>query len=262
MTNKLITAALTLVLVFALAACGGEPEPPPEETPVATETPSTPEAPEDPPSEAPEETPITPEETRWGPLAAEFMDQLASRNYFLKYDMMDASMGPDGDVTITIDQMPIAFLSARQDDAYASAVLDTYIDEESLFMHYVLKDNKDYSIQHQKRVISVYEPEEADSSDDVKDIFPVSYMEFIESGVGVVDGVSMPYEDYSITGLTSIIRFYMDGAEVTHCIGIREDEITMARTNIRISKDIPSYMFEFPPDYIFEDYVPPERISP
>ena len=106
-TKKFTTIALILILVFALAACGGDPEPPPEDTPVATETPAAPEAPEDPPSEAPEETPITPEETRWGPLAAEFMDQLAGRNYFLKYDMMDASMGPDGDVTITIDQMPI-----------------------------------------------------------------------------------------------------------------------------------------------------------
>ena len=259
-TKRLIVIALTMILAFALAACGSnDPAPPPEDTPVVTETPATTETPEDPTPGAPEEPPITPEPTRWGPLAAEFLDLLASRNYYLKYDLLDASISPDGDVTIKPDE-PMPFHCARQDDAYASAATDPF-GEYSLIMHVVQKDNKDYYINHAKGVVSVSEPEKANSSDDKLDTFPVSYMEFIESGVGSVDGVSLPYEDYSLTGFKYILRIYVDGAKVAYTTGILESEISTIRTNFEISRDIPSYMFEFPPDYPLEDYIPPERVS-
>jgi len=239
-----------LALTFAFTACGSDdPDPLPEDTPAVTEAPTEPEDP--PPSE--------PEETRWGPLAAEFLDLLATRNYHLKYHMTDASIDPDGDVTTKPD--PFINECARQDDVYASAASDTWSEDE-LFAHMVHKDNKVYYINHAMGVIQVYEPKEADASNDIEDAFPVSHMEFIESGVGSVDGVSLPFEDYAITGLKTIIRIYIDGTEVAYSVGILEGEASMIKMNIEISQDIPSYMFEFPPDYPIENAEPPEKSSP
>ena len=262
--NKIGIVCICIIMIFVLSACNGAANDEDELLIVVSDPPTeeadTPSTPDDPPADEDDDPPeAPPEATRWGPLAAGFLDLLATRNYYLKYDLTGASIGPDGDVTIKPED-PMTFHCARQDDAYASAASDPFGDY-SLIMHVVQKGNKDYYINHTKGVISVNESEKADSSDDKDDTFPVSYMEFIESGVGSVDGVSMPYEDYRRTGWETIFRFYIDGAKVAYCMGILEGEITTVRTNFEISQDIPSYMFEFPADYPFEDYMPPEKVS-
>jgi len=243
-----------MIMIFVLSACNNAandedemliavPDPPTEE---AATQPELNDPPADENDDPPEDPPITPEATKWGPLAAEFLDLLATRNYYLKYDVTGASMGPEGDVTIAPD--PFLSECARQDDVYAYVY--SYPEFEKIFIHEVRKDNKIYSIDHEKGVILVDEPKGTDASDDKDDFFPVSCMEFIESGAGSVDGVSIFYEDYAITGSKTIIRIYIDGAEVAYSVEFYEGNMGMIKTNIKISPDIPSHMLEFPPDFL------------
>jgi len=229
------------------------PEPTPEPTPerVADEFEEIIEE-----DEEEEEEQEEPEETKWGPLAAEFLDLLATRNYYLKFYSTGASMDPDGDVTVEPD--PIIFEFARQDDVYAYAASDTW-DEDKLFLHLVHIDNRMYSIKHEKRLIIIDEFDWLDASDDKDDFFPVSYMEFIESGVGSVDRVSTPYEDYAIAGSETIIRIYIDGTEVAYMMMVTDGRSSFIRTNFEVSAEIPSYMLELPDDYTVEDNTIPAR---
>ena len=88
-------------------------------------------------------------------------------------------------------------------------------------------------------------------------------------GIDSVEGVSMPYEDYGMTGKKTIIRFYIDDAKVAYSVKIYEGEVTNMMMNIEIGMDIPSYVLEFPPDYTIEEEPPhdssnspPEKPAP
>jgi len=166
-TKRFIAIALILILVFALTACsisvnssgGDTTSPTPESTP--------------PPSEEPTPTPPP-----WGPLTAEFLALLATRNYYIKSDSIStASIGSDGDITPESD--PLLAEYARQDDVYASMYSYLgYSDVLYTAMHHIFEDNKFYSINHDLKRTCIYDNGDTDASDDSNDVFPVSSMEF------------------------------------------------------------------------------------
>ena len=273
-TKKLIVIALTLTLAFALAACGGnDPAPPPEDTPGATETPATPEPPkttEDPPPGAPEDP--TPPEPVWGPLTAEFLDLLAGRNYYIYIQYQYVTADSDSDIELGPYPSDLGWAMgqaevARQDDMYAQIGYPPLVGDVKT--HSVFKDNKRYVIIHKDKRIVEHEYPRV-SADDSLDVFPVSLMSYIDSGVGSVNGVTMPYEDYAITGKTRIYRFYVNDDKVAHCGLIDDGEVNAsAMTFLEISPDIPSDMFEFPANYTIKEAeprnsseIPPERTPP
>jgi len=255
--------------VGGMASTSPSTSPTPESTPPSTSTPesipSETSAPESPPPEtsAPENTPAPPEEPTpppppWGPLTAEFLALLDTRNYYIKSESVPGgSIGSDGDITPKPD--PLLDERARQDDAYAIAYSDIDYDEYWGYkiMHHVIKDNKFYSISHSLKRILVDDNVDMDSEVASFEAFPVSSMEFIESGTGSVNGVSMPYEDYDVAWKNTIIRFYIDGANVAHSVRIQEGKVTFVMMNIEISQNIPSDIFGLPADYTVEEVAPP-----
>jgi len=284
-TKKFIAIALTLILAFASTACGNSVHtggantassaplstlsvpPTPENTPKPTEEPTP--TPSQEPTPAPTPTP--------GPLTAAFIALLVDRNYYIK---LECAQVFTGDAENGIEIMPIPsdwaiqwhrVETARQDDMYAWVRRFTTDKANEPSQHTIDKGYKKYGISHMFKEINVWE-KTTSSADDSGDFFPVSRMYFIESGMGSVNGVTMPYETYAMTDRTTVWRFYVNGDKVVYCMRIKNDGVVIDVFSLmETSRNIPSHMFALPANYpfdyiVFDDIddadVPPETPAP
>jgi len=141
--------------------------------------------------------------------------------------------------------------TARQDDMYAWVRWFSTDEANEPSQHTVSKDYKKYGINHMFKDINVWELPTS-SADDSGDFFPVSCMYFIESGMGSVNGVTMPYETYARTD-TTVWRFYINGDKVEYCMRIKKDGVVIDVFSLmEISQNVPSRMFEIPANYPFK----------
>ena len=192
-----------------------------------------------------------------GPLTADFIALLAGRNYYIKLQVADIFTG-DAQSDIGIPPIPSDWAikwhrveTARQDDLYAWIRRFSTDKKNEPSQHTIDKGDKKYGINHMFKNINVWELPTS-SADDSRDFFPVSRMCFIESGMGSVNGVPIPYEDYTRTE-TTVWRFYVNGGNVEYCMRIKSDGTVMDLfTLMEISRNVPSRVFEMPASYTCE----------
>jgi len=259
---------MVMLLSLLIASCGSfgsvieepTPEPEPEPTPTATPEP-TPETVADELEEIDEEAKDeeeeevnTPEAPTPGPLTADFIALLASRNYYVKFEQSaEVTEDPESDIEVTIkyaDGVWTWMEATRQNDVFAYTRY--YSNNQQAVAHNIYIDYKRYSIRHDVKKITIYESS-IESADDSGDFLPVSLMYYIGSGEGSVNGVTMPYEAYALTGQTIIWRFYVNDDKVAYWVRINNGVVRQVEKFLEISPEIPSHMFEMPDNYPVEE---------
>jgi len=262
-----ILVVMVMLLSLLIAGCDSfdpvteEPTPEPEPAPTPTATPEpTPEPVVDELEEIDEEEEeeeeelITPETPTSGPLTADFIALLASRNYYIKFDQSaDVTEDPESDIEVTFkyeDGVWTWMEATRQNDVFAYTRYYSY--NQQSVAHNIYIDYKRYSIKHDVKKITIYESS-IESADDSGDFLPVSLMYYIGSGEGSVNGETMPYEAYAVTGQTIIWRFYVNGDKVAYWVRINNGVVRQVEKFLDISPEIPSYMFEMPENYTVEE---------
>jgi len=272
--------------------------PTPEVTPSETPTPETPSPSETPTPEVTlSETP-TPEspspDLPPNHISAEFLDVLCNGdNFYLSY-MHYVIVGEQyGYVEYHegIRSYSPEFVElARQGDLYVHR--ESYW-AYSWWDHYFHKDNKEYKISHRypdrgREMVTVGDLGQVTSTGVSKgrltgyvgDVSWSTSHEYVGSGVGAVNGVQMPYDEYAVShwGMDIPFRllFYIDGGIVvflaTYAEGEPIESFAFSETfwsdppgdfgipSVGLSRDIPPDIFDL--DYYLENYPIEQSESP
>jgi len=253
------------------SGASGSVTPAPEDTPPATSTPeNTPSVSptqESTPSETPtpEVTPTVTPELPPNHISAEFFDLIRNGDsFYLDYtkevlyrenEYADGS-GPD-DLWYHVNSFNrILYQEARQ-GSLCSYWLDPGGQE---VFHYIIKDNKEYQIHLHPVNSSADWMAVIDASLSATGVYSVNFdvpvrgtsLEYVGSGVGAINGVTMPYDIYNITFMgeaISVNRVYLDGDTVSYFTVYTYGELSSLYSFSEISLTVPPdklWLFDVP----------------
>jgi len=270
------------------------PESPPPETPSPESPPPETPTPESPPDETPTPEPPPPE-LPVNHISEEFLDVLINGDNFylsyMHYTIQGELYGYVEYVGGIISYSPEFVELARQGDLY--------VHRESYWAfrwwdHYFYTDNKVYQIFHRypgrdrRERVEVGDLGQVTSAGVsagrltgyVGDVSWSSSHEYVGSGVGAVNGVQMPYDEYAVShwGMDIPFRllFYMDGGTVvflaTYAEGEPIESFAFSEAfwsdppgdfgipSVGLSRDVPQDIFDL--DYYLENYPIEQSDSP
>jgi len=281
------------------------PESPPAATPLPENTPGETPTPESPPPETPTlespppETPTTespppetpPPELPPNHISAEVLDVLQNGdNFYLSY--MHYTINGELYGYVEYDGGIISFSPSFVEIARQGGL---YVYRESYWEfrwweHYFHRDNKEYKISHRypdrgRELVEVADMRTPSLTGVYRGrlsgyIGDFNSHEYIGSGVGAVNGVQMPYDEYSVLfmGIEVGFRilFYMDGGTVvflaTYVDGEPIESFAFAEafwsdppgrfgiSTVGLSRDVPQDIFDL--DYYLENYPIEQSSSP
>ena len=249
--------------------------PTPESTPPATPTPES-APPETPPTEeTPSETPppeTPPPELPPNHISAQFFDLAINGDSFymdyaeecLNFEEYYANGSDPDDLWYHVNHPHRYFF---QDARQGSLCAYWWLAETGLITHYIIKDNKEYKIR-------LYHPDHpmhgVDDWMEVRDVPPSTTgtisltfgshgrgggVEYAGSGVGAINGVTMPYDIYNeiVFGMAIGIayRVYLDGDTVPYMAIYTEGELTRLYSFSVISLTVPQdkmWLLDVPED--------------
>lgn len=170
--------------------------------------------------------------------SSEIMNTLVGGKYYMKYKAevagfeMEGEMAADGDNT----------------DAAASML--------GINIHTLTLDNKSYNIDDTNKIYTVADLEDADEAMEQANMMEeMDYdaMKFSTSGKEEFNGQECSYDEYTFDaeGITSTVRYYMDGKELKGMtVGTGEDQAQLMTMYIEeFSGKIPSGWLELPSGY-------------
>jgi len=232
------------------------PEKTPGETPTPEVTPSETPTPENTPSETP--TPeVTPTETPELPLnhiSAEFFDLVNYGDSFyldytleVKYSEYEYADGRDpDDLWYHVNH----FNRTLYQDARQGSLCSSWWDAGSDILHSIFKDNKEYKIHRNPTNGDAEWMMVLDAPPSTTGVMSVNFgapvrgssVEYVGSGAGSINGVTMPYDIYNVTFLgetISVNRVYMEGDTVSYFTVYVYGELSSLYSFSEISLTVP-----------------------
>lgn len=205
--KKILVGLLTFALILSFVGCG------------AKETP-------------PDSTASKSAESKQGSgserLSGVFMDTIKGGKYYMSATII---------VKSNEQEMKIESVSAV-DGKDANSMVDM----GGIKMHTLLKDGQYYMLDDNAKTYQTLDAP-VDNSTQMPSVADAVYT---GSGVELVNGRTLPYEEYAVEDGTA--RYFMDGKNL-YAMVFRSDGIEMVMIVNKLSKTIPAGMLELPVDY-------------
>lgn len=213
-------------LAFALVACSGDSVDPETEPENPVEESSIQESSE--PDTSSEVVVINGVEV--GPLLKDYMEQMSSDNYYMKYQV---------DVTVGNEEVPNIETSFASRDGVAATETVTDMGRQNM----VMEGDTIYMVLHDQEIVYVMDiTSDEQEVEELEEPIDMEGFSFVESGTR--DGLD--YEVYESQELTA--TYYFDNGELVR-MDMDSEEMQSTMEIIEFSDNPPAEMFEVPEDY-------------
>jgi len=211
--KRFFALALALVLMFTLAACGGDKDKPAGDQQPAQSTP------------ADNNPPATPGEGR---VADAFYNMFDSGTYHMKVKIVGADM-----------EMVMEYY-------FKGDMIATSIEGAGENGRMISKDGKNYIINDEEKMVMEMSAANHPDLDESAGV-DTDVMEYSSSGKDDFQGKNLPYDEYSLKdGGTT--QFFVDGNKLAGIRNLVDGEV-IDMVILELNQNVPDKVFEIPADY-------------